>query len=172
MTRKPPHVPDPTTVAALMALSGGKNWRGLPLKLNEEATKNGHEIWFGPSSFGSLHGLAKGQPGAVRAETEDLVRLALGLKPISALRFACPTCGQYHSLTLNGTPVDCHGAPVAVRPTKGAKDYHQPSYRPRLDPKWRKYSVHKIERILCKHEESENADSSSEHPCDDGTYTD
>ena len=162
MNRRLPHVPDPTTVEALYALSEGRAWRKLPGKLNQQAEQRGLSIHFAPESFGSLHGLAKGIPGSVRAETEDQIRAVLGLLPIHAPS-ACPTCGKHHSVTIDGLPIDCHGKTVYARPTAGRKDTHRPSYRPRLDPSLRGWSPAKIE-CACRFYEAHHANVA---PCNE-----
>ena len=146
------------TVDALLALKKRhvSTWRNVPHLLRFVAKERGVEVDIRDNQYASMNAMCRGVPGAVSPEFEDQIRIALDLQPVNQMRYACPTCGSFHSLTPEGTPIDCHGKTVYVRPVAARKkDTHKPSYRPRLDPKWRKYKPEEIDRILSEHEEAE-----------------
>ena len=93
------------------------------------------ELGFRPSFAATLSDVLHGKEGSVSVHTENRLRIALGLRPVSIVPVApCPTCGSVHLVG------DCHGKAGAAAIVADNEEVKQkriykmskPAYRPRL----------------------------------------
>ncbi len=92
------HVPDTSTIEALLQRKNGTVLRAL-------AT----ELGYAENQAATLGAVCRGKSGIITAEGENELRLRLGLEPIQSISIApCPSCGGAH------VAGDCHGETVAA----------------------------------------------------------
>lgn len=91
-------------------------------------------------SHATLSALVNRPDATVSLETENKLRLSLGLHPLYAPAIPCPTCGEVHAID------DCHGQPGTVAWRKPPQDTRK---RRRTDTtKYKNLTNDDIHRIL------------------------
>lgn len=107
------HVVDVETVQRLAERKNG-SWRSTALALG-----------YAPGYAATLCDVARGKPGAISREGENVLRERLGLAPRHYVTVApCPDCGSAHTGRCHGKPV-VRVVIVSGKPRK-RKRYHRP----------------------------------------------
>lgn len=98
----------------------------------------------------TLSAIARDVAGDVSKEREDEIRVTLGLAPLHER--ACPTCGDAHSLGVDGRPIDCSGrngtVAVSISRPSSQRRRRRRYYRPCLSPEYADWSAAQIEALI------------------------
>lgn len=107
------HVVDVETVKSLAECKNG-SWRSTAVKLG-----------YAPGYAATLCDVARGKPGAISREGENVLRERLGLAPRHYITVPpCPDCGSAHTGRCHNRPV-VRVQIVSGRP-RNRKRYHRP----------------------------------------------